>query len=76
MATYGPPSRYGRRVASLAGLFFVFDVLVSLIIHLTFLGKFRQISDIFGLSLELKKVGASFVLALGECAQLDLRVLI
>jgi len=58
----------GRRVASLAGVFIAFDILASLAICITFLGKFREISDMFGLSLEMKKVGAFFVLYLRECA--------
>lgn len=53
----------------MAGVFFVVDVLVSLAIYFVFLGKFRRASDIFGLSMEMKKVGAFFLVALRECAR-------
>lgn len=44
------------------------DVVVTLAIYFTFLVKFRETSDIFGLSLEMKRVGAFYLVALSELA--------
>lgn len=44
------------------------DVAVTLAIYFTFLVKFRETSDIFGLSLEMKRVGAFYLVALSELA--------
>ena len=42
------------------------DSLASMAIYVIFLGTFRKTLDIFGLSVEIKKVGVFFLVASGE----------
>jgi len=59
-------SRCDFRVAVSAIVFFGCDVMVTLGVYFIFLVKFRKTTDIFGLSVEMKRVGAFYLVALSE----------
>jgi len=67
MPYYDQPKFQFHRIASLTFVAVVVETLLTVGICSALVGKLRKIHDIFGMSLEMQKVGACALVVLGEC---------